>query len=106
VDIVEISVHIPKNVYDALDAALEANKTPHPDPANPKRTIYEPVFDSVEAWVEKVVDDNISPFMQQRRPSPEVAALEAQMRELQDQMKRAQKTVVGVKRVEPTPVES
>jgi hypothetical protein len=102
--VVEIHIHMPQRVYDILDTAIGNNRATRVDPTNPKRQITEPIFPSVEAWIENVVDQNVAPVLRQHAPPADTTALEAQMRELQAQIDKASKAVLQVTRTE-APVE-
>lgn len=95
---VEITITIPQSVHDALDALRKQNKVPKQDPNNPEATIFAPMFPSVEAWIEQVVDDNIAPILLQQAPSAAVQQLRDQMTVLETQIRTAAKPTKGVVR--------
>lgn len=98
---VEITISIPKDVYDAVESVLDSNKVPKQDPTNPKRTIVEPEFATVEAWIEKVVEDNIAPITSRMPSPPDVAAIEAEIAARQQQIATMRKSVAQVRKGAP-----
>jgi hypothetical protein len=88
----DITVTIPKSVYDTLDAVRKQNTQPQPDPNNPEGWIVRPRFASVEDWLEQLIEESIAPIVQQV-PSPEVAAIRAAIEAKQAELKAASKSV-------------
>jgi hypothetical protein len=99
---IDITISIPEAVYQAVDAALKANKVQRPDPNNPDRLFLEPVQPSVEAFLEDIIEKNIAPVVRGAVVSADVVAIEAEIAAKQKELEGKRKAIQSVRRAPAT----
>lgn len=88
-----ITIEIPDNVYQALDAARRKMTKP-PIEREDGATIIEPVFPSVEAMISEILSVNIRSYIGQELADEETRQINEQIAALQRRLVEKTKPVV------------
>jgi DNA-binding IclR family transcriptional regulator len=98
---VDIIITIPGALYAALDEQRKKALVPQPHPDNPEAHIMAPQFASVEAFVERMVEEQLAPLAERLGVAePGVEAIKAAIAQKQKELAAALRPVKGVRRAE------
>jgi len=94
---VSITIEIQKRVYDAVDEARKRNTTTTPHPDNPEKAVIGPAFESVEAWMQVIINEWLAQFAPESA-TPEATALAEQIKADIKRLQEMSKPTISVRK--------